>query len=76
MIEQETLFDLTPEEKHGEIEEIDIEYVQVAMEKKDKKGFYIMCEEIIKKGQTGADNYSDLIYNLIKGKHDDIKSKL
>jgi hypothetical protein len=80
MIEQESLFDLSPDEKFGELEDIDIEYIQIAMEREEKKTFYIMCEEIIKSGffekDSNKNNYSDLIYYLIERKYNDIKSEL
>ena len=62
--EQSTLFDLTPDEKFGEIDETKIEYVQLAFELGKKRKFYIMCEELLK--TYDLDNYTDLLYKLIK----------
>lgn len=62
--EQSTLFDMTPDEKFGNIDKTKIEYVQLAFELGDKKRFYVMCEELLKVYKL--DNYTDLIFKLIK----------
>ena len=37
--EQSALFDMTPNEKHGEIDKTKIEYLQLAFDMGDKKTF-------------------------------------
>jgi len=66
--EQSTLFDMSPEEKFGEIDNTKIEYVQLAFELGNKKKFYLMCEELLKFYKL--DNYTDLIYKLVKERYE------
>ena len=64
MVEQETLFDMTPYENTGELEQTEIEYLQLAFSDDKKKEIIIMMESIIK--QTDYDVYADLLFNLVK----------
>ncbi len=61
---QHTLFDMTPDEKTGEIDKTKIEYVQLAFELGNKKKFYVMCEKLLK--IYNLDNYTDLVHEVIK----------
>ena len=66
MVEQETLFDMTPDENTGELEQTVIEYLQLAFSDDKKKEIIIMMESIIK--QTDYEVYADLLFNLVKDK--------
>ncbi len=66
MVEQETLFDMTPDENTGELEQTEIEYLQLAFSDDKKKEIIIMMESIIK--QTDYEVYADLLFNLVKDK--------
>tara|TARA_R100000234_G_scaffold117381_1_gene95749 strand:+ start:345 stop:503 length:159 start_codon:yes stop_codon:yes gene_type:complete len=45
--EQSTLFDMSPEEKFGEIDNTKIEYVQLAFELGNKKKFYLIAFRLL-----------------------------
>tara|TARA_R100001530_G_C4320549_1_gene155577 strand:- start:2963 stop:3181 length:219 start_codon:yes stop_codon:yes gene_type:complete len=64
MVEQETLFDMTPDENTGGLEQTEIEYLQLAFSDDKKKEIIIMMESIIK--QTDYDVYADLLFNLVR----------
>tara|TARA_R110000787_G_scaffold54657_1_gene126944 strand:- start:2672 stop:2890 length:219 start_codon:yes stop_codon:yes gene_type:complete len=66
--EQETLFDMTPDENTGQIEETEIEYLQLAFSDNKKKEIIIMMENIIKK--TDYEVYPDLLFSLVKGEYE------
>ena len=61
MGEQEALFDLTPDENTGEIEQTEIEYLLLAFAENKKREIIIMMENIM--NQTDYDVI--LIYCLI-----------
>ncbi len=68
MVEQETLFDMTPDENNGKIEETEIEYLLLAFADDKKKEMIIMMENIIKK--TNYEVYPDLLFSLVKGEYE------
>ena len=72
MIEQETLFDITPDENTGTIEQTEIEYLLLAFSDNKKKEIIIMMENIIKK--TDYEVYPDLLFNLVKDKFEENNS--
>jgi hypothetical protein len=72
MSEDLTLFDMSPDEKFGEIDNTKIEYIQLAFEIGNKKIFYQKCEDLLKIYKL--DNYSDLIYKLVRERHEKIKT--
>ena len=72
MVEQETLFDMTPDENTGELEQTEIEYLQLAFSDDKKKEIIIMMENIIKK--TDYEVYPDLLFNLVKDKFEENNS--
>ena len=74
MVEQGALFDLTPEEKHGEIEKTHIEYFQLAFSDGEKKEILSDLEYLLK--YYNYDNYSDYIIMLIRNEYEKIKSEL
>ena len=71
MPEQEALFDLTPEEHKGIVEQTEIEYAQFSFSNTQKKELIFYLEKILK--TTDLDNYSELIFKLTKDKYDKIK---
>mgnify|MGYP003112425951 CR=1 FL=1 len=72
MYEQETLFDMFPEEKTGEIEKTEIEHLQLAFDKNKKMEFLKNCEKLLP--ILKLDNYTELISKLVKEKYEDYKS--
>ena len=70
--EQSALFDMTPNEKHGEVDKTKIEYLQLAFDMGDKKTFYKMCEDLLRVYKF--DNYSDLVFKIIKDKYEENKT--
>ena len=72
MGEQEALFDLIPDENTGEIEQTEIEYIFFAFADNKKKELIILLESILL--QTDLDNHSDLIFKIVKEKHEEINS--
>ena len=72
MIEQEALFDMTPDENTGKIEQTEIEYLQLAFSDDKKKEMIIMLESVMSK--TDYDVYPDLLFNLLKEKYEKINS--
>jgi len=72
MLEQETLFDLSPEVNTEKIEQTEIEYMQFSVSDSQKKELIFYLEKIL--NTTDMENYSELIFKLIKDKYDKIKS--
>ena len=72
MVEQEALFDLTPDENEGVIEETEIEYLLLAFADKKKKEMIIMMEDILRK--TDYEVYPDLLFKLVEEKFEEINS--
>ena len=72
MGEQEALFDLTPDENEGVIEETEIEYLLLAFADKKKKEMIIMMEDILRK--TDYEVYPDLLFKLVEEKFEEINS--
>lgn len=72
MGEQEALFDLTPDENKGALEETEIEYLLLAFADNKKKEIIIMMENILT--QTEYDVYPDLLYKLVEEKFEEINS--
>ena len=72
MGEQEALFDLTPDENKGVIEETEIEYLLLAFADKKKKEMIVMMENILT--QTDYDVYPDLLFELVEEKFEKINS--
>tara|TARA_R110002020_G_scaffold329319_1_gene545157 strand:- start:3011 stop:3229 length:219 start_codon:yes stop_codon:yes gene_type:complete len=72
MLEQEALFDMTPDENTGKIEQTEIEYLQLAFSDDKKKEMIIMLESVMSK--TDYDVYPDLLFNLLKEKYEKINS--
>ena len=72
MGEQEALFDLTPNENKGVIEETEIEYLLLAFADKKKKEMIVMMENILT--QTDYDVYPDLLFKLVEEKFEKINS--
>ena len=72
MLEQETLFDLSPEVNTEKIEETEIEYMYFSFSDFQKKEFIFYLEKIL--NTTDMENYSELIFKLVKDKYDKIKS--
>ena len=72
MAEQEALFDLSPEQHDGEIEQTDIEYMQFSFSDSKKKKLIFYLEKVLL--TTDMENYSDLIYKLVKSSYEKIKS--
>ena len=64
MYEQETLFEIFPEEKEGEIEKTEIEHFQMAFDRNKKKDFLIKCEFLMP--ILKEDNYTTLITKLVE----------
>ena len=72
MGEQEALFDLTPDENTGEIEQTEIEYLLLAFAENKKRDIIIMMENIM--NQNDYDVYPDLLFDLVEGKFEEINS--
>ena len=72
MAEQETLFDLSPDVNTEKIEQTEIEYMQFSFSDFQKKELIFYLEKIL--NTTDMENYSELIFKLIKDKYDKIKS--
>ena len=72
MGEQEALFDLTPDENTGELEQTEIEYLLLAFADNKKKELIIMLENII--WQTDYEVYPDLLFDLVEDKFEEINS--
>ena len=72
MGEQEALFDLTPDENTGELEQTEIEYQLLAFADNKKKELIIMLENIIR--QTDYEVYPDLLFDLVEDKFEEINS--
>lgn len=72
MLEQETLFDLSPEVNTEKIEETEIEYMYFSFSDFQKKELIFYLEKIL--NTTDMENYSELIFKLVKDKYDKIKS--
>tara|TARA_R100001443_G_scaffold117248_2_gene140888 strand:- start:632 stop:850 length:219 start_codon:yes stop_codon:yes gene_type:complete len=72
MIEQETLFDLSPEVNTEKIEQTEIEYMQFSFSDFQKKELIFYLEKII--NTTDMENYSELLFRLVKDEYDKIKS--
>jgi hypothetical protein len=72
MGEQEALFDLTPDENTGELEQTEIEYLLLAFADNKKKELIIMLENIIR--QTDYEVYPDLLFDLVEDKFEEINS--
>ena len=72
MAEQEALFDLSPEQHDGEIEQTDIEYMQFSFSDSKKKKLIFYLEKVLL--THDMENYSDLIYKLVKSSYEKIKS--
>ena len=70
MAEQETLFDMTPDENTGKIEQTEIEYLLLAFSDNKKKEIIMMIEKILDK--YNYDVYPDLIFYLVKEKYEEI----
>tara|TARA_R100001163_G_C4975644_1_gene133856 strand:+ start:123 stop:341 length:219 start_codon:yes stop_codon:yes gene_type:complete len=67
-----TLFDMTPAEKHGEIQDTNIEFLQIPLERGFKAKIINMLEDLCNdRSQTV---YADLIYQIVKEKHEEINS--
>ena len=62
MLNQETLFDLTPEENKEEIQLTEIEFLQLAFSGNKKKKFIIMMEKLMKSNEV----YPEYLYKLVK----------
>ena len=72
MGEREALFDLTPDENTGELEQTEIEYLLLAFADNKKKELIIMLENIIR--QTDYEVYPDLLFDLVEDKFEEINS--
>ena len=72
MGEQEALFDLTPDENTGELEQTEIEYLLLAFADNKKKELIIMLENIIR--QTDYEVNPDLLFDLVEDKFEEINS--
>ena len=71
MAEQETLFDLSPDVNTEKIEQTEIEYMQFSFSDFQKKELIFYLEKIL--NTTDMENYSELIFKLVKDKYDKIK---
>mgnify|MGYP003133189560 FL=1 len=74
MQEQETLFDIFPDEKTGEIEQTDIESWKISFAKNEKKQFLIKLEFLL--SVYKIDNYTDLLIKIIKKEYEKHKSRI
>ena len=62
-MEELELFDIAPKEKHGEIQETDIEYLVIAFDGEKKKEIIRMLEFLCDKG--GVKAYADYLYKIV-----------
>tara|TARA_R110002020_G_C16205967_1_gene766636 strand:+ start:160 stop:378 length:219 start_codon:yes stop_codon:yes gene_type:complete len=66
MIEQETLFDMSPDENTEEIENTEIEWLILYFADNKRRKLILNLEMLIK--EYNLNNHSDLIYKIIEEK--------
>lgn len=72
MDEDLTLFDMKPAEKDGEIQDTNIEFLQIPLERGMKASIIKMLEDLC--DDSGQQVYADLIYKIVEEKHEKINS--
>ncbi len=71
MLNQETLFDLTPEENKEKIQLTEIEFLQLAFSDNKKKKFIKMMEKLMKPDEV----YPEFLYKLVKELYENNKTQ-
>lgn len=66
------LFNLAPKEKHGEIQNTEIEYLIIAFSSENKKQMIRMLEKLC--NESKIDVYADYLFKVIKEKYEEINS--
>tara|TARA_R110002020_G_scaffold357467_3_gene569830 strand:- start:3642 stop:3860 length:219 start_codon:yes stop_codon:yes gene_type:complete len=66
------LFDISPPEKGGEIQETDIEYLVIAFDLNKKKQMIKMLEYLCDKKHIKV--YADYLYKIVKEKYEENNS--
>tara|TARA_R100001510_G_C7458064_1_gene79849 strand:+ start:228 stop:446 length:219 start_codon:yes stop_codon:yes gene_type:complete len=72
MIEQETLFDMSPDENKEMIENSEIEWLILYFKDNKKKKLTLNIEKLL--SVYDLDNHSDLVYKLVEEKIEKISS--
>ena len=72
MIEQETLFDMSPDENKEIIEDTEIEWLILYFKDNKKKKLTLNIEKLL--SVYNLDNHSDLVYELVKEKIEEVSS--
>lgn len=72
MIEQETLFDMSPDENKEMIEDTEIEWLILYFKDEKKKKLTLNIEKLL--SVYNLDNHSDLVYKLVEDKIEEISS--
>tara|TARA_R100000734_G_scaffold7904_3_gene6308 strand:+ start:4118 stop:4336 length:219 start_codon:yes stop_codon:yes gene_type:complete len=72
MIEQETLFDMSPDENKEMIEDTEIEWLILYFKDNKKKKLTLNIEKLL--SVYDLDNHSDLVYKLVEEKIEKISS--
>ena len=72
MIEQETLFDMSPDENKEMIEDTEIEWLILYFKDEKKKKLTLNIEKLL--SDYNLDNHSDLVYKLVEDKIEEISS--
>lgn len=62
------LFNIAPKEKHGEIQNTEIEYLIMAFSGNKKKEIIKMLEKLCDKTKTEV--YADYLFKLVKGEYE------
>ena len=68
------LFDLPPKEKHGQIENTNIEHLVIAFDQGKKREMIRMLEELCNASKTEV--YADYLFKVIKEKYEEINSRI
>ena len=63
-MEELELFDIAPKEKHGEIQNTEIEYLIMAFSDNKKREIIKMLEELC--NETKTEVYADYIFKIVK----------
>ena len=72
MEEDLTLFEMAPTEKQGEIQNTNVEFLQIPLEKGMKAKMIEMLEKMCE--INNQEVYADLLFNMIKEKYEENNS--